>query len=351
MTAAEKKVAIAKKKAELAEIEAMEASDAAPKEVSALDAMLARLNSPEMTSTRDAQLADVKPDPAAKFRNVVSADDFYNADKRMDQKRKEFTAATGIEVDDDEDFEVNPPESDAQRAERIRADKMLAELKAAGEKMKKTGPVKIDPKTLKPLDSSKLVKGPDGTLKPNSKEFTPADLPSEKEVLAGREKQKAADLEERIKALEERVKSNPADEESAVMLEVAKAEKQEGDTPLAERSTAEERMLAALDKMDGTPTTSEDPTGEEFDTAFDDKMPEGTDGMSSDVDVSNAAKAVPVNDMDAMNLFRVVHGGDFDPKSSMDKTKLAKIQENLVKDEYKGLSPNQFALRMYREAA
>jgi len=351
MTAAEKKAAIAKKKAEIAELEAMEASDAAPKEVSALDAMLARLNSPEMESRRAAQLADVKPDPAARFRNVVSRDDFFNADKRMDQKRKEFTAATGIEVDDDEDFMVDPPESDAQRAERIKADKLLAETKAAGEKMKKAGPVKIDPKTLKPLDSSKLVRGPDGTLKPNSKEFTPADLPSEKEVLADREKQEAADFEARIKALEERVKSNPADEESAIMLEVAKAEKQGKDTPLAKRSTAEERMLAAMEKMDGTPTASEDPTGEEFDTAFDDKMPEGTDGMSSDVDVSGAAKAVPVDDMDAMNLFRVVHGGDFDPKSSMDKKKLSQIQKNLTKDDFKGLSPNQFALKMYRDAS
>lgn len=70
-----------------------------------------------------------------------------------------------------------------------------------------------------------------------------------------------------------------------------------------------------------------------------------------EIDVSGAAKAVPVDDAQAMDLFKTVHGGDFDPKSSMDKTKLAQIKENLTKDEYKGLSPNQFALRMYREAA
>ena len=350
MTAAEKKAAIAKKKAEIAEIEAMEASDA-PEEVSALDAMLARLNSPEMASAREAQLADVKPDPAAKFRNVVSRDDFFNADKRMAQRRKDFTAATGIEVDDDEDFMVDPPESDAQRAERIKADKLLAETKAAGEKMitKLPGKGLMDgPKGKITKLPGKLVRGLDGTLKTETKA---SDLPSEKEVLADREKQKAADLEGRIKALEERVKSNPADEESAVMLEVAKAEQKGKDTPLAKRSTAQERMLAAMEKMDGTPTASEDPTGEEFDTAFDDKMPEGTDGMSSDVDVSGAAKAVPVDDMDAMNLFRVVHGGDFDPKSSMDKKKLSQIQKNLTKDDFKGLSPNQFALKMYRDAS
>ena len=300
MTAAEKKALIAKKKAEIAEIEAMEVSDA-PEEVSALQAMLDRLNSPEMEAERAAQLAGVKPDPAAKFRNVVSRDDFFNADKRMAQKRKEFTDATGIEVDDDEDFMVDPPESDAQRAERIKADKLLAETKAAGEKMKKDAEEKK-----KKAEAAKLVRGPDGTLKPESKESAPADSPSEK---------------------------------------------QGKDTPLAKRSTAQERMLAAMEKMDGTPTASEDPTGEEFDTAFDDKMPEGTDGVSSDVDVSGAAKAVPVDDMDAMNLFRVVHGGDFDPKSSMDKKKLSQIQENLTKDDFKGLSPNQFALKMYRDAS
>ena len=78
------------------------------------------------------------------------------------------------------------------------------------------------------------------------------------------------------------------------------------------------------------------------------KEEEAADG---DVDVSGAAKAVPVDDMDAMNLFRVVHGGDFDPKSSMDKKKLSQIQENLTKDDFKGLSPNQFALKMYRDAS
>lgn len=81
------------------------------------------------------------------------------------------------------------------------------------------------------------------------------------------------------------------------------------------------------------------------------KAAKAADAADDEVDVSGAAKAVPVDDAQAMDLFKTVHGGDFDAKSSMDKTKLAKIKENLVKDEYKGLSPNQFALRMYREAA
>ena len=81
------------------------------------------------------------------------------------------------------------------------------------------------------------------------------------------------------------------------------------------------------------------------------KAAKAADAADDEVDVSDAAEAVPVDDAQAMDLFKTVHGGDFDPKSSMDKTKLAKIKENLVKDEYKGLSPNQFALRMYRKAA
>jgi len=70
------------------------------------------------------------------------------------------------------------------------------------------------------------------------------------------------------------------------------------------------------------------------------------------VDVSGAAKAVPVApDDQAEALFETVHGGSFDPNSSMDRGKLEAIKKNLVRDEYKGLTPNQFALKMYREAA
>ena len=70
------------------------------------------------------------------------------------------------------------------------------------------------------------------------------------------------------------------------------------------------------------------------------------------VDVSGAAKAVPVvPDDQAEALFETVHGGPFDPNSSMDRGKLEDIKKNLVRDEYRGLTPNQFALKMYREAA
>jgi len=50
----------------------------------------------------------------------------------------------------------------------------------------------------------------------------------------------------------------------------------------------------------------------------------------------------------AIELFKTVHGGKFDPKSSMDKRKLAEISEMLADPENASLSPNQFALKLYR---
>ena len=75
------------------------------------DELIARLESSEMEAKREKILADVKPDPAAKFTKAVSADDYYNADKRAEQKREEFTKATGLKVAPDEDFKVDPPKS------------------------------------------------------------------------------------------------------------------------------------------------------------------------------------------------------------------------------------------------
>jgi hypothetical protein len=75
-------------------------------------------------------------------------------------------------------------------------------------------------------------------------------------------------------------------------------------------------------------------------------------GDEDEVDVSGAAKAVPVvPDDQAESLFATVHGGPFDPNSSMDRGKLEDIKKNLVREEFQGLTPNQFALKMYREAA
>ena len=117
-----------------------------------------------------------------------------------------------------------------------------------------------------------------------------------------------------------------------------------------------------------------DPTGEEYDSAFDGSA--DSQGRSayapSEVETRTAKqpvadsegplaaqgsepdppKAVPdAPDDQAEALFMSVLGGPFDPNSSIERGKLAQIKENLVREEYQGLSPNQFALKMYREAA
>ena len=74
------------------------------------------------------------------------------------------------------------------------------------------------------------------------------------------------------------------------------------------------------------------------------------DAPVEDPDTAVGGVAEVVDDPQAIELFNTVHG-KFDPASSVDKKKLAQIKENMAKDEYKGLSPNQFALKMYREAA
>ena len=84
--------------------------------------------------------------------------------------------------------------------------------------------------------------------------------------------------------------------------------------------------------------------------------PMGDTGEAEEFDL--AAAGYPMGDTgkdtddQALALFDVVHGkGSFDPKSSMDAGKLKKIKENLGRAEYQGLTPNQFALKMYREAS
>jgi hypothetical protein len=48
-------------------------------------------------------------------------------------------------------------------------------------------------------------------------------------------------------------------------------------------------------------------------------------------------------------LFAHTHGGPFDPKSSMDKKKMAAINSMLSKEGSGDLTPNQFALKIYRQ--
>ena len=56
----------------------------------------------------------------------------------------------------------------------------------------------------------------------------------------------------------------------------------------------------------------------------------------------------PAADNTALSLFNRTHGSDFDPKSSMDKKKMAAITALLAQEGSDKLTPNQFALRIYR---
>ena len=84
------------------------------------------------------------------------------------------------------------------------------------------------------------------------------------------------------------------------------------------------------------------------------KDPTGEEAEEFDLEAAGYPMGDTGKDTDdqALALFDVVHGkGSFDPKSSMDAGKLKKIKENLGRAEYQGLTPNQFALKMYREAS
>ena len=326
--------------------------------------LLARLESPEMEAEREKALADVKPDPAAKYTEAVSADDYYNADKRMAQKRREFTDATGIEVDDDEDFTVDPPESDAQVAERIKADKMLAETKAAGEKMKadreaarkaaasaaKTtaettadlaakkmikGPTKLDPKTGKPLESgSGLLKGPDKFDPANKTEIIPAELDPEYfpgGVLTdegfGRQARDRRRKEEESAAVARRK------EAGLPPLSPSEALRVEGEAHA-------EAMQKGFDSLsyDDPIWLGEKPAAEPT-------------GLATAAPVPAKAEVLPISEDDeALRLFRVAHGGAFDPKSSMDKRKIDEVRQLLAEQGGQGdMTDNQFALKLYRK--
>ena len=53
-------------------------------------------------------------------------------------------------------------------------------------------------------------------------------------------------------------------------------------------------------------------------------------------------------DQKAIDLFKTVHATEFDPKSSMDKGKIDKMKKLLAGNKGKKMTPNQFALQVYR---
>lgn len=131
----------------------------------------------------------------------------------------------------------------------------------------------------------------------------------------------------------------------AVEMSIADAAKE-----AAEEANDEVAEMAALAEQEESPSMSFDYAG----------MPE--DGSSVEYQAEKAAemempeeKAAPkakavYTPEQAQELFRVTHGGDFDPKSSLDKRKMKEIEETLV--EQGGLgdkSPNRFALDIYRK--
>jgi len=71
-----------------------------------------------------------------------------------------------------------------------------------------------------------------------------------------------------------------------------------------------------------------------------------------DAQAAAAPRAIPVpepvDEDRAMALFQNTHGGPFDPKSSMDRGKMAIIQNLMAQKGSENLTPNQFSLKIYR---
>ena len=63
-----------------------------------------------------------------------------------------------------------------------------------------------------------------------------------------------------------------------------------------------------------------------------------------------SAEPAEVDQDRAMALFQNTHGSAFDPKSSMDKGKMAAIQNLMSKKGSEKLTPNQFSLQIYRQS-
>tara|TARA_R100001594_G_scaffold17491_6_gene35627 strand:- start:3363 stop:3692 length:330 start_codon:yes stop_codon:yes gene_type:complete len=104
-------------------------------------------------------------------------------------------------------------------------------------------------------------------------------------------------------------------------------------------------MLAGI--KEGSPTALEDPTGEEYDTAFDQDLPEGMEDAVSSAEVPTASPQPSSSSLE--ELFKVAHGGPFDPKSSMDRRKMGEIEQLLAEQGGQGdMTDNQFALKLYR---
>lgn len=132
--------------------------------------------------------------------------------------------------------------------------------------------------------------------------------------------------------------------EMSIADAAAKEAAEEPADEAAEETADEVAEMAALAEEEESPSMSDDYAG----------MPEDGSSVESKQAAEEPAdmpKAEAVYTPEqAQELFKVTHGSDFDPKSSLDKRKMKEIEETLV--EQGGLgdkSPNRFALDIYRK--
>jgi hypothetical protein len=139
-------------------------------------------------------------------------------------------------------------------------------------------------------------------------------------------------MERQMKAPDAQVEAAPTPKEApepADMMKVFKGEKITLDEPAAKPAPPTDMV----DLYKGKPIVAVADSGPAFSPP---KEP-----------VAEPAKV----DMDrAMALFQNTHGGPFDPKSSMDKGKLAAIQNLMAQKGSESLTPNQFSLKIYRQS-
>lgn len=91
-------------------------------------------------------------------------------------------------------------------------------------------------------------------------------------------------------------------------------------------------------------------------TEIDRALIEGVGKRIVEMEGDNIPKAIPVaepvkvDSERALALFQNTHGIPFDPKSSMDKDKMAAIQSLMAQKGSEKLTPNQFSLQIYRQS-
>lgn len=108
----------------------------------------------------------------------------------------------------------------------------------------------------------------------------------------------------------------------------------------AQKSPIERQMIApkAIPVADPNP---------KFAQAYRDASPAEKQRMRQEAPSEGPAK---IDTERALALFQNTHGGPFDPKSSMDKDKMAAIQSLMAQKGSEKLTPNQFSLQIYRQS-